>query len=167
MRAFLKLQHRFLLPTLVFVQGSIIVIVRKTLRLESPSNTESVEVLQSCNTPLACDTRTKMLFEDSFLITAINPEGKKFDRVNRLHATGESFEMQLVLDYNSEIYSLLTGDTIHLLLSSSLALDASSESSFTDGIPDDNVPSLMDKYEYVMHGKVFKIAHPPSKGTNM
>jgi DNA-directed RNA polymerase I, II, and III subunit RPABC3 len=108
-----------------------------------------------------------MLFEDSFVINAINPEGKKFDRVNRLHATGESFEMHLVLDYNNEIYRLMTNDTIHLLLSSTLALDTSNENSFIDGIPDENTPSLMDKYEYVMHGKVFKIANPPNKGTNM
>ena len=47
------------------------------------------------------------LFEDIFSITSLNPEGKKFERVNRLAATGTTIECDLLLDYNCQIYTLL------------------------------------------------------------
>jgi len=95
-----------------------------------------------------------MLFEDTFEVTAVNPDGKKFDKVTRLVCRGHNYEMDLVLDYNSDIYRLPLGQKFFLLLSRTLNLD---------GTPDlneynqDGGPSLMDHYEYVMHGKVFKI----------
>jgi DNA-directed RNA polymerase I, II, and III subunit RPABC3 len=52
------------------------------------------------------------------------------------------------------LYKLWTGDKFVLVLASTLNLD---------GTPDSNefnqsgAPSLMDAYEYVMHGKVFKV----------
>jgi len=101
-----------------------------------------------------------MLFEDSFEVTQVNPDGKKFDKVNRLVARGENYEMDLVLDINSQLYKLGIGDKFTLVLASTLNLD---------GTPDSNEfnqsgePSLMDSYEYVMHGKVFKVAAAASK----
>lgn len=97
-----------------------------------------------------------MLFEDTFEVTAINPEGKKFDRVTRITALGQHYsDMSLTLDYNSTIYRLPLAQHFLLSLASTL---------HTDGTPDTNefnqsdLPSLMDNYEYVMHGKVFKVA---------
>ena len=46
------------------------------------------------------------LFEDIFEITALNPDGYKFDRVNRVQGIGTTFECDLLLDINCEIYSL-------------------------------------------------------------
>ena len=66
------------------------------------------------------------LFEDIFSITALNPEGKKFERVNRLAATGTTFECDLLLDYNCQIYTNLhEGCKITLVLASTLNLDGS------------------------------------------
>ena len=95
-----------------------------------------------------------MLFEDTFEVTAINPDGKKFDRVTRITARGQNYDMSLTLDYNSQIYRLPLAQHFLLSLASTLHLD---------GTPDSNefnqseLPSLMDNYEYVMHGKVFKV----------
>ncbi|XP_027746405.1 DNA-directed RNA polymerases I, II, and III subunit RPABC3 isoform X2 [Empidonax traillii] len=45
-----------------------------------------------------------ILFEDIFDVKDIDPEGKKFDRVSRLHCESESFKMDLILDVNIQIY---------------------------------------------------------------
>ena len=101
------------------------------------------------------------LFEDIFEITALNPEGKKFERVNRLAATGTTFECDLLLDYNCQIYSLLEGEKVTLVLASTLNLD---------GSPDDHASydptragraeqNLASQYEYVAHGRVFDVSY--------
>jgi DNA-directed RNA polymerase I, II, and III subunit RPABC3 len=62
--------------------------------------------------------------------------------------------MDLVLDINSQLYKLDIGEKFILVLASTLNLD---------GTPDANEfnqsgeQTLMDGYEYVMHGKVFKV----------
>ena len=38
-----------------------------------------------------------LLFEDIFHIRALNENGKMFERVNRLHCKGTTFEVDLVL----------------------------------------------------------------------
>ena len=68
-----------------------------------------------------------ILFEDIFQVNDVNPDGKKFERgrqctppqswwclahavvlfvpaVTRLMATGESYEMEMLLDVNCEVY---------------------------------------------------------------
>ncbi|KAL7470023.1 hypothetical protein ACHAXS_010271 [Conticribra weissflogii] len=98
------------------------------------------------------------LFEDIFEITALNPEGKKFDRVNRLAATGTTFECDLLLDYNCQIYSLVEGEKMTLVLASTLNLDGSPDD-HTSYNPVAGEPTLADNYEYVMHGRVFDVSY--------
>ncbi|EDK97592.1 DNA-directed RNA polymerases I, II, and III subunit RPABC3 isoform 3 [Mus musculus] len=52
-----------------------------------------------------------ILFEDIFDVKDIDPEGKKFDRVSRLHCESESFKMDLILDVNIQIYPVDLGLT--------------------------------------------------------
>ncbi|GFY66599.1 DNA-directed RNA polymerases I, II, and III subunit RPABC3 [Trichonephila inaurata madagascariensis] len=47
-----------------------------------------------------------VLFEDIFDVKDIDPEGKKFDRVSRLHCESESFKMDLILDVNIQAYPM-------------------------------------------------------------
>ena len=98
------------------------------------------------------------LFEDIFEITALNPEGKKFERVNRLAATGTTFECDLLLDYNCQIYSLMEGEKMTLVLASTLNLDGSPDD-HTSYNPVAGEPTLADNYEYVMHGRVFDVSY--------
>ena len=99
---------------------------------------------------------SQILFEDIFEIRRLNPDGKIFEAVNRIHCRGTTYDVNLVLDYNSELFKLVAEDRVTLVLASSIALD---------GAPDDaeynaNVgPSLMDSFEYVMHGVIFNIEH--------
>merc|ERR1711974_490148 len=53
-----------------------------------------------------------------------DPEGKRFDRVSRLHCESESFKMDLILDINSWIYPMDLADKFRLVLASSLREDA-------------------------------------------
>ncbi|XP_011876335.1 PREDICTED: DNA-directed RNA polymerases I, II, and III subunit RPABC3 isoform X2 [Vollenhovia emeryi] len=97
-----------------------------------------------------------VLFEDIFNVKDIDPEGKKFDRVSRLHCESESFKMDLILDINSWLYPMELGDKFRLVLATTLR---------EDGYPDGNEWSPMeqeggsraDSFEYVMSGKVYRI----------
>ncbi len=99
------------------------------------------------------------LFEDIFEITALNPDGYKFERVNRIQATGTTFECDLLLDINCEIYSLMETDKFTLVLASTLHLDGSPADHFSYVPQNHTEPSLADNYEYVMHGRVFDMSY--------
>jgi DNA-directed RNA polymerase I, II, and III subunit RPABC3 len=107
------------------------------------------------------------LFEDIFEITALNPDGYKFERVNRVAATGTTFECDLLLDVNCEIYPLRDTDKFTLVLASTLHLDGSPADHFAY-VPSNSrtaEPDLSDNYEYVMHGRVFDVSYGRRDGT--
>ena len=105
------------------------------------------------------DVASSTLFEDIFEVTCLNPDGKKvFDRINRIAATGTTFECDLLLDINSEIYSVMEMSKVTLCLASTLHLDGS-PADHLNYTRNENEPSLMDNYEYVMHGRVFDIQY--------
>ncbi|CAN7982800.1 unnamed protein product [Ixodes hexagonus] len=96
-----------------------------------------------------------VLFEDIFDVKDIDPEGKKFDRVSRLHCESESFKMDLILDVNIQLYPVDLGDKFRLVIATTLR---------EDGYPDDGEynpadtgPSRADSFEYVMYGKIYRI----------
>jgi DNA-directed RNA polymerase I, II, and III subunit RPABC3 len=147
------------------------------------------------------ESSAKVVFEDIFEVTALNPDGYKFDRVNRIQgiclfcfevstlcnernisswsidssescavspcylltyllpyaALGTTFECDLLLDINSEIYSLKEADKVTLVLAPTLHLDGS-PADHTSYVPSTE-PTLADNYEYVMHGRVFDIKY--------
>jgi DNA-directed RNA polymerase I, II, and III subunit RPABC3 len=104
------------------------------------------------------ETSSKVtLFEDIFEVTALNPDGYKFERVNRIQAVGTTFECDLLLDINCEIYSLKEADKVTLVLASTLHLDGSPADHFS--YAPSTEPTLADNYEYVMHGRVFDISY--------
>ncbi|KAH7433217.1 hypothetical protein KP509_07G059800 [Ceratopteris richardii] len=103
----------------------------------------------------------ELLFEDIFTIVGMDPDGKKFDKVSRIEARSEQFDMYMLLDVNTDIYPLQVDDKFTMALSSTLSLD---------GTPDDATfdqsgrKSLADKYEYVMYGKLYKFSDKESGG---
>jgi DNA-directed RNA polymerase I, II, and III subunit RPABC3 len=99
------------------------------------------------------------LFEDIFEITALNPDGYKFERVNRIQATGTTFECDLLLDINCEIYKLAETEKFTLVLASTLHLDGSPADHYSYVPQNHAEPSLADHYEYVMHGRVFDMSY--------
>jgi len=108
---------------------------------------------------------SSIVFDDIFSIETINPEGKKFDRVSRLHAKSKNYGMELTLDYNSEIFPLNVGQDVALALASSLtrgpagSQDATDEDDrYRDVWRPDNKGrrGLEDDYGYVMYGRVYR-----------
>ena len=79
---------------------------------------ELTELLKQRKTEMA-----GVLFEDIFDVKDIDPEGKKFDRVSRLHCESESFKMDLILDINSWVYPMELGDKFRLVLATTLRED--------------------------------------------
>lgn len=120
-----------------------------------------------------------ILFQDIFDIKDLDPQGKRFDRgkiewlnqalskmlnfklVSRLIGRSENYEMDLTLDFNSEIYPFKIGEKFSLVLASSLSLEASANAggvekkeSWRERAPGER--DLSDEYEYVMFGKVYR-----------
>lgn len=119
-----------------------------------------------------------ILFQDIFDIKDLDPQGKRFDRgnfrritqlnrwltcwiVSRLIGRSENYEMDLTLDFNSEIYPMTVGEKFSLVLASSLSLEASASAggvekkeSWRERAPGER--DLSDEYEYVMFGKVYR-----------
>ena len=70
------------------------------------------------------------LHSDIYVVTDVNPGGKKFDKVNRLVCKGQDAQADLIIDIASVEYSLVKGDRFKLCLSGTLRID---------GKPDEDV----------------------------
>ncbi|KXZ43370.1 hypothetical protein GPECTOR_92g593 [Gonium pectorale] len=99
-----------------------------------------------------------ILFEDVFDVVDKDPDGKKFDNVSRFVCHSDLYEMDLHIDINTELFPLQRNDKFSFVLAWTLNLDATPGSKLYDA----DFPAisgrrtLMDNYDYVMHGKVFK-----------
>ncbi|KIK94876.1 hypothetical protein PAXRUDRAFT_827581 [Paxillus rubicundulus Ve08.2h10] len=111
---------------------------------------------------------SRIVFDDIFTINGIDKEGKKFDRVSRLYARSKNYDMDMTLDYNTELFPLAEGQHFAMALASSLARDGGATSAGVDGAgaedkdrdiwrPDGKGGrGLEEDYDYVMYGKVYK-----------
>ncbi|XP_044473897.1 DNA-directed RNA polymerases II, IV and V subunit 8B-like [Mangifera indica] len=103
-----------------------------------------------------------ILFEDIFVVDKIDPDGKKFDKVCRIEARSQNCDMYMLLDVNVDIYPMRVGDKFALALAHTLNLDGTPDTGYyTPG----GRKSLADKFEYVMHGKLYKISDEGSGKT--
>eukprot|EP00696_Hemimastix_kukwesjijk_P017621 gnl/Hemi2/6306_TR2161_c0_g10_i1.p1 gnl/Hemi2/6306_TR2161_c0_g10~~gnl/Hemi2/6306_TR2161_c0_g10_i1.p1 ORF type:complete len:146 (-),score=56.79 gnl/Hemi2/6306_TR2161_c0_g10_i1:40-477(-) len=105
-----------------------------------------------------------ILFEDIFDVKDIDPDKKRFDRVSRLVCKSENYEMELVLDVNIQIYPMEINQKFSFALASSVSLDGDPD---TGTYIQNRGPSLLDKYEYAMYGKVFKCEEEKKSGYNV
>jgi DNA-directed RNA polymerase I, II, and III subunit RPABC3 len=77
--------------------------------------------------------------------------------VSRFRGESENFEMNLLLDYNNEVFSVGVSDKFTLALATSLEIDGRRmENHYDPHLGSDEKPSLLDRFDYVMHGKVYK-----------
>ena len=100
-------------------------------------------------------SQSNILFEDLLEVESIDKDIKVFEKVQRIEGKTEDSNCEIILDVNSEIYPMQKA-VYSILLAKSLN---------TDGTPSpttfnyDNYikkDTLMDKYDYVMYGKIFK-----------
>jgi DNA-directed RNA polymerase I, II, and III subunit RPABC3 len=101
-------------------------------------------------------TQKNIIFEDTILINELDKDGRFFEKVSRVDATSEVYDCKISFDVNVDIYPVQKGSFYTLVLAKSLN---------TDGMASPNTFSydlytkkntLLDKYDYVMYGKIFK-----------
>ncbi|KII60671.1 DNA-directed RNA polymerases I, II, and III subunit RPABC3 [Thelohanellus kitauei] len=96
-----------------------------------------------------------VLFEDLFIIKVIDPDGKKFEKVSRIHCHSESLRVNLVLDVATHYYSMFSGEKFRLVLASTLNEDGKPASNYYNRL--EKLPSYTDHFDYVAHGKVYRV----------
>jgi DNA-directed RNA polymerase I, II, and III subunit RPABC3 len=104
------------------------------------------------------------LFDDTFTLTSLN--NQKYDRVSRVTGTSTDSSTILSLDINHEIYPVAVGETLQVVLASTLNLDGTKEDvskGWREKGSDEN--SLADMFDYVCWGKVYRFEE--GEGENM
>ncbi|CAK7339820.1 unnamed protein product [Dovyalis caffra] len=91
---------------------------------------------------------------DFFVIEKLNPDGKKYDKVSRVVARSEKEDLYMLLDVHTEIYPIEEKSRYLVLLTETLNIDGTLISPHDAQV---NKPSKEDKFEYVTHGKLYKI----------
>lgn len=90
-------------------------------------------------------------------MTKIDPDGKKFDRgrrtftdllVSRCIAKNTELNLDIVLDFNTDLLVLKEDDSFNFILSK-------------EDLRKESDASLLDKADYAMHGKVYKLETLP------
>jgi DNA-directed RNA polymerase I, II, and III subunit RPABC3 len=82
-------------------------------------------------------------------------------------ARSETNEMQLTLDYNSEIYPLKSGERITLMLATSLSPHGADDEAAKSWRPDRESDGIDKDFEYVMYGKVSMPGVPLCRNTEV
>ncbi|CAK7322551.1 unnamed protein product [Dovyalis caffra] len=91
---------------------------------------------------------------DFFVIEKLNPDGKKYDKVSRIVARSEKEDLYMLLDVHTEIYPIEEKSRYLVLLTETLNTDGTLVSPHN---AQGSKPSKEDKFEYVTHGKLYKI----------
>lgn len=107
-------------------------------------------------------TQKNNLFEDNLRITEVNKDGKVFDKVSRVEGITDDSLCKVLLDVNSDVYPIPKDSYYQMLITKSLNADGSpSPNTFSfDMYSKKN--SLIDKFDYVTYGKIFKYSEDPS-----
>ncbi|KAF9044870.1 RNA polymerase I [Hymenopellis radicata] len=107
---------------------------------------------------------SNIVFDDIFTIGSIDKEGKKFDRVSRLQAHSKNNDMDMTLDFNTELFPLKNGDHFSFSLASSLSRNPHTNNPDGTTEEDEHIwrpdgkgqRGIEEDYDYVMFGKVYK-----------
>ncbi|XP_068316075.1 DNA-directed RNA polymerases II and V subunit 8A-like [Pyrus communis] len=102
------------------------------------------------------------LFDDIFSIEKVDPDGKKFDKVSRIVAQSEKHGVLLLLDVNTEIYPMRAKDKFLMVLSPTLEWSGATATGKRGQVEQ---KSLADKFEYIMHGLLYKMSTAGSESS--
>ena len=94
-----------------------------------------------------------MLFEDQFEVTDVDPQGKKFENVSRLACKSSTYEMELIFDVQTELYPMKKREKFNFAIARTLDMSGADDSGVYN---QSGEPSLLDKYDYCMHGTVYR-----------
>ncbi|XP_068310243.1 DNA-directed RNA polymerases II and V subunit 8A-like [Pyrus communis] len=102
------------------------------------------------------------LFDDIFSIEKVDPDGKKFDKVSRIVAQSEKHDVLLLLDVNTEIYPMHVKEKFLMVLSRTLEWSGAPVTGKRGQVEQ---KSLADKFEYIMHGLLYKMSTASSESS--
>ena len=103
------------------------------------------------------------LFEDQFSITSSDPQ--KYDRVSRIVGSSPDNTVTMTLDINTDLYPVQPGETVTLLLASTLNLDGTKDDEKGWREPKPGEAGLADMYDYVCHGKIYRFEEESKDNT--
>lgn len=96
------------------------------------------------------------LFDESMEVKEVDAEGKRFDKCSRIFARNQTqHNCTVVLDYNCDIYDLPDGTKIQLVITESLETETNKIGK--NEYDQNERHTLADDFEYVMHGKIFRM----------
>jgi|TARA_R110002003_G_scaffold96_3_gene7358 DNA-directed RNA polymerase I, II, and III subunit RPABC3 len=105
------------------------------------------------------------LFEETFTINTVNAE--KYDRVSRLIGASSDGSLNFTLDINHELFPCTAGESINLVLATTLSLDGTAkqgaETSWRN-VGRQGTATLADMYDYVCYGKNYKFEDSDGEG---
>lgn len=107
---------------------------------------------------MAASAGDSQLFEDTFLIRTFDQS--KYDRVARIGGSTPDGETSMTLDINMELYPCAAGDSLQVVIATTLSLDGSKDGGKGWRDVSQHGPggeaTLADMFDYVCHGKVYK-----------
>jgi DNA-directed RNA polymerase I, II, and III subunit RPABC3 len=93
-----------------------------------------------------------LLLQQTLSITSIDADGKHFDKVSRIVGETEEHLLEIKLDINTDLFPVSEGEKYEIGIIN--AEEIKQESS--NDLGEDQEGSIIDEYDYVMNGKVFK-----------
>ena len=106
------------------------------------------------------------LWDDSFHIVSFNAD--KYARVGRIAGNSTDNLSHMTLDVNTDLYPVSSGETLQMVLASTLNLDGTKddEKGWRDIAKEDQI-TLADQYDYVCYGKVYRFEEGKDNPDNM
>ncbi|KAF3636329.1 hypothetical protein CQW23_02427 [Capsicum baccatum] len=92
-------------------------------------------------------------FDEIIKVLKVDADGKKYDKVSRIEAESSDGATSFQLDIHSELYPMKRKELYRMVISTSLHMDGSAATSYP---PEGK--SLADKFEYIVHGLVYKVS---------
>lgn len=102
----------------------------------------------------------RALFTDFVTITDMDVDGQKFHNVSRIVGVSETHKCDVIIDVQSDMYRLKTKEKFTLTLVKTLDLQGKEDDGYWH--PKKNEPTLIDRYDYGMYGKIYKCDQLPN-----
>eukprot|EP00996_Jenningsia_fusiforme_P003957 NODE_4755_length_765_cov_62.832402_g4408_i0.p1 GENE.NODE_4755_length_765_cov_62.832402_g4408_i0~~NODE_4755_length_765_cov_62.832402_g4408_i0.p1 ORF type:complete len:150 (+),score=42.42 NODE_4755_length_765_cov_62.832402_g4408_i0:174-623(+) len=105
------------------------------------------------------------LVSDVFEVKELDPEGRKFDLVSRVGMHSEQHELDCMMDFNIDVFPVEHNCKLSIAWARTIDLSGKpSPDSFDKALCFGKVPSLMDQFEYVTYGRVYKVDNLQQQG---
>ena len=101
-----------------------------------------------------------IMFDEIFEVESIDKDSKIFEKVQRCEGKTKNTNYNIMLDINSDIYPLEVGGLYSIVLARSIEENGKAKANeFDYEYTLNKKNTLMDKYEYVMRGRVFQFSN--------